>query len=96
MDRHWFSTATRFSSKDQIISRHELWSSDAAAWYLGPEGTEYFPGRIDPDRIVVIERGGDRLIAAVHAVIHVEVSCADCGRVLSVRQVYSAIRSLAR
>jgi hypothetical protein len=39
---------------DQIVSQHRLWSSDAAAWYLGSESTEYFPGRIDPKRILVI------------------------------------------
>jgi hypothetical protein len=44
----------RLWGRDQIISQHQLWSSEAAEAYSGTEGTEYFPGRIDPKRILII------------------------------------------
>lgn len=48
------SPQPRLWSEEQIVSEHQLWSSDAAEAYSGTEGTEYFPGRIDPKRILII------------------------------------------
>lgn len=48
------SPRPRLWGHDQILSQHKLWSSPAAAGYLGTEGTEIFPGRIDPNRILII------------------------------------------
>ena len=39
---------------EQILSQHRFWGSPAAAGYLGTEGTEFFPGRINPTRILII------------------------------------------
>ncbi len=39
---------------EKILFEHKLWSSPAAAWYLGTEGTEFCPGRVDPTRILII------------------------------------------
>jgi hypothetical protein len=44
----------RFWSEGQIVSQHQLWSSDAAEAYLGTASPEYCPGRIDPKRILII------------------------------------------
>lgn len=44
----------RLWGKDQIVSQHRLWSSDMAEAYSGTESKEYFPGRIDPKRILII------------------------------------------
>jgi hypothetical protein len=48
------SPRPRLWGYEQIVSQHKLWSSPAAAGYLGTEGTEFFPGRIDPKRILII------------------------------------------
>ena len=44
----------RLWCEDQIVSQHQLWTTDAAEGYLGTESTNYFPGRIDPKRILII------------------------------------------
>jgi hypothetical protein len=51
---HVDSPRPRLWGHEQILSQHTLWSSPSAAGYLGMEGTEFFPGRIDPDRILII------------------------------------------
>jgi hypothetical protein len=51
---HIDSPRPRLWGRDQIISQHQLWSSSAAASYVGTESTEFFPGRIDPKRILII------------------------------------------
>jgi hypothetical protein len=48
------SPRPRLWGYDQIVSQHKLWSSTAAADYLGVEGTQFSPGRIDPERILII------------------------------------------
>jgi hypothetical protein len=48
------SPRPRLWAYEQIVSQHKLWNSPAAAGYLGTEGTEFFPGRIDPKRILII------------------------------------------
>jgi hypothetical protein len=48
------SPRPRLWGHDQIVSQHRLWSSDAAANYLGTEHTDFFPGQIDPQRILII------------------------------------------
>jgi hypothetical protein len=48
------SPRPRLWGYEQILSQHKLWNSPAAAGYLGMEGTEFFPGRIDPKRILII------------------------------------------
>ena len=36
------------------MSQHQLWTSSAAASYVGTESTQFLPGRIDPNRILII------------------------------------------
>jgi len=48
------SPRPRLWGSEQILSQHKLWSSPAAAGYLGTGGTEFVPGRIDPKRILII------------------------------------------
>jgi len=48
------SPRPRLWGHEQILSQHKLWSSPAAVGYLGTEGTEFVPGRIDPQRILII------------------------------------------
>src|SRR5262249_37799217 len=48
------SPRPRLWGQDQIVSQHQLWNSSAAASYLGTDSTEFFPGRIDPSRILII------------------------------------------
>ncbi len=48
------SPRPRFWGRDQIISQHRLWSSSEAASYFGAESTEFFPGRIDSNLILII------------------------------------------
>lgn len=48
------SPRPRLWREEQIVSQHKLWSSPSAADYLGTEGTEFLPGRIDPQRILII------------------------------------------
>lgn len=48
------SPRPRLWGYEQIMSQHKLWTSPAAADYLGTEGTEFFPGRVDPTRILII------------------------------------------
>lgn len=48
------SPRPRFWRAEHILSEHKLWSSPAATPYLGTEGTEFVPGRIDPNRILMI------------------------------------------
>jgi hypothetical protein len=43
-----------FWGYDAILSEHRLWSSPAARDYLGTEGIGFFPGQIDPQRILII------------------------------------------
>jgi len=51
---HIDSPRPRLWGYDQIVSQHQLWSSDAAASYLGTESTEFLPGRIDPKCTLII------------------------------------------
>jgi hypothetical protein len=48
------SPRPRFWSHKQILSEHTLWSSPAATIYLGTENTDFFPGQVDPTRILMI------------------------------------------
>lgn len=48
------SPRPRLWSFDQIVSQHELWNSSAATAYLGNESTDFSPGRIDPQRVLII------------------------------------------
>jgi hypothetical protein len=48
------SPRPRLWGYDQIVSQHQLWNSDAAAAYLGTENKGFFPGRIDPKRVLII------------------------------------------
>lgn len=48
------SPRPRFWSYKQILFEHTLWSSPSLAVYLGTEGTAFFPGRVDPTRILMI------------------------------------------
>ena len=51
---HIDSPRPRFWSHQQILSEHTLWGSPTAAVYLGRESTDFFPGRVDPTRILMI------------------------------------------
>lgn len=48
------SPRPRLWGHEQIVSQHSLWGSSAAAAYLGSESADFFPGRIDPQRILII------------------------------------------
>jgi hypothetical protein len=48
------SPAPRLWRHEQIVSQHKLWSTEAAASYLGTESKEFFPGRIDAERVLII------------------------------------------
>jgi hypothetical protein len=48
------SPRPRLWGPEQIVSQHKLWGSPAATHYLGTVGTEFVPGRIDPDRVLII------------------------------------------
>jgi hypothetical protein len=48
------SPRPRLWGYEQISSQHCLWSSNAATDYVGTDNPEYYPGRIDPKRILII------------------------------------------
>ena len=48
------SPRPRFWGKDQIVSQHLLWSSNAAEDYVGARNDLFSPGNIDPKRILII------------------------------------------
>jgi hypothetical protein len=56
---HIDSPRPRLWRYEQIVSQHKLWSSPAAEDYLGSESTEFFPGRIDPQQILIIGEADD-------------------------------------
>lgn len=39
---------------EQIVSQHKFWSTPAANFYLGTEGSIFIPGRVDPKRTLII------------------------------------------
>lgn len=68
------SPRPRLWGYEQIVSQHKLWSSPAATHYLGTEGTKFFPGRIDPDRVLIIgEADEDSPIALDYRTDHPRV-----------------------
>lgn len=48
------SPRPRFWRLEHILSEHSLWSSPAVAYYLGTEGTEFIPGQIDPNHVLIV------------------------------------------
>ena len=64
--------------------------------YVCRENTTFTDEQTKPCGLhLQFERNGYRLIAAVQAVIRVEVSCADCGRILSVPSLWIIARCFA-
>ncbi len=51
---HLDSPRPRFWRLEHILSEHSLWCSPAATHYLGAEGTEFVPGRIDPNHVLIV------------------------------------------